>query len=154
MTVDAKAGIKGFFDEATNTVSYLVWDPATMDGVAIDPVLDFDHRSGKATVESADAMLAEAARLGEEAIARDRAYAPVYDLVGAAYTRLGRATDARRAFETSLTFDGRDSTAYTNLGLLALAEGNRDRARGYFAEALWLTPDSATARAGLARARE
>lgn len=64
MTADAKPEIKGFFDEPTNTVSYLVWDPATLDGVVIDPVLDFDHRSGKASVDSADAMLAEAHRLG------------------------------------------------------------------------------------------
>jgi glyoxylase-like metal-dependent hydrolase (beta-lactamase superfamily II) len=59
-----KPEIRGFFDEPTNTVSYLVWDPATMDGVVIDPVLNFDHRSGEATVQSADAMLAEAKKLG------------------------------------------------------------------------------------------
>jgi spermidine synthase len=97
---------------------------------------------------------ADAARLAEEAIARDPAYAPVYDLVGAAYTRLDRRDEARWAFETSLTFDARDSTAYTNLGLLALADGDRARARNDFAEALWLDPASATARAGLARTRE
>jgi spermidine synthase len=97
---------------------------------------------------------ADAARLGEEIVARDRTYAPVYDLVGAAYTRLDRPDEARRAFETSLTLDARDSTAYTNLGLLALAAGDRPRARNYFAEALWLEPQSSTARAGLARTRE
>ena len=97
---------------------------------------------------------ADAARLAEEAIARDRTYAPVYDLAGAAYTRLDRPDEARRAFETSLTFDARDSTAYTNLGLLALAAGDRARARNFFAEALWLEPESANARAGLARSRE
>jgi glyoxylase-like metal-dependent hydrolase (beta-lactamase superfamily II) len=59
-----KPEIRGFFDEPTNTVSYLVWDPATMDGVVIDPVLNFDHRSGEATVQSADAMLAQAKTLG------------------------------------------------------------------------------------------
>jgi glyoxylase-like metal-dependent hydrolase (beta-lactamase superfamily II) len=59
-----KPEIRGFFDEPTNTVSYLVWDPATMDGVVIDPVLNFDHRSGEATVQSADAMLADAKKLG------------------------------------------------------------------------------------------
>jgi len=62
--MDARPEIRAFFDEPTNTVSYLVWDLATMDGVAIDPVLNFDHRSGKATVESADAMLAEAQKRG------------------------------------------------------------------------------------------
>jgi hypothetical protein len=64
MTAVAMPEIRAFFDEPPNTVSYLVWDPATKDGVVIDPVLNFDHRSGEATVESADAMLAEAKKLG------------------------------------------------------------------------------------------
>jgi len=55
-----KPEIQAFFDEPTNTISYLVWDPATKIGAVIDPVLNFDHRSGKATVESADAILAAA----------------------------------------------------------------------------------------------
>ena len=64
MPATAKPEIRGFFDEPTNTVSYLLWDPATKEGAVIDPVLNFDHRSGDATVESADAMLAEAKKLG------------------------------------------------------------------------------------------
>lgn len=55
--------IQAFFDEPTNTVSYLVWDPATMVGAVIDPVLDYDFRSGKADVTSAAAILTEAANL-------------------------------------------------------------------------------------------
>ena len=34
--------IEAFFDEPTNTISYLVADPATRDAAVIDPVLDFD----------------------------------------------------------------------------------------------------------------
>jgi glyoxylase-like metal-dependent hydrolase (beta-lactamase superfamily II) len=64
MSAMAKPEIRAFFDEPTNTVSYLVWDPATMEAAVIDPVLNFDHRSGKATVESADAILADAKKLG------------------------------------------------------------------------------------------
>ena len=60
----AKPEVLAFFDEPTNTVSYLVWDPATLEGAVIDPVLNFDQRSGEATVESADAILAEAKRMG------------------------------------------------------------------------------------------
>ncbi len=52
--------IHPFFDEPTNTVSYLVVDPATRRAAVIDPVLDYDHRSGKGSVRSADAMLAKA----------------------------------------------------------------------------------------------
>jgi glyoxylase-like metal-dependent hydrolase (beta-lactamase superfamily II) len=60
MTANDDLAICGFFDEATNTVSYLIWDRATLRGAAIDPVLDFDHRSGKASTASADRILAAA----------------------------------------------------------------------------------------------
>ena len=56
--------IRAFFDEPTNTVSYLVWDPATKRGAVIDPVLDFDLTSGEADVRSAEAILAAAREEG------------------------------------------------------------------------------------------
>ncbi len=56
----ASANIQAFFHEATNTVTYLVSDPASRQAAIIDPVLDYDHRSGKATVQSANAVLAAA----------------------------------------------------------------------------------------------
>jgi Flp pilus assembly protein TadD len=96
---------------------------------------------------------AQASRLAERAAAIDPGYAPVYDLLGAAYTRLDKPDQARAAFEKSLSFDAHDSTAYTNLGLLELAAGNRHAATRYFAEALWLAPESPVAREGLARAK-
>jgi Flp pilus assembly protein TadD len=92
-------------------------------------------------------------RLARRAIELDATYAPTYDLIGAAFTRLERPVEAREAFHSSLRFDPHDSTAYINLGLLELAAGNRDTAARYFAEGLWLDPDSATAREGLARAK-
>src|SRR5262245_26652353 len=58
------ADIDAFFDEATSTVSYLVTDPATRRAAVIDPVLDYDHRSGKASVRSADAILEVARQRG------------------------------------------------------------------------------------------
>jgi glyoxylase-like metal-dependent hydrolase (beta-lactamase superfamily II) len=60
--------VRPFFDEATNTVSYLVFDPATRQGAVIDPVLDWDHRSGEADTRSADRLI-EAARQEGIAIA-------------------------------------------------------------------------------------
>ena len=48
-----RPAIEAFFDEPTNTVSYLVWDPDTKTGAVIDPVLDYDHRSGTVSTESA-----------------------------------------------------------------------------------------------------
>ena len=61
-----KATIRAFFDEPTNTVSYLVGDPQTRRAAIIDPVLDYDHASGKASTKSADAILAAAAQEGFE----------------------------------------------------------------------------------------
>jgi len=62
--MSAQPAIKAFFDEPTNTVSYLVSDPQTGFGAVIDPVLDYDHRSGKADVRSAEAILKYAAEQG------------------------------------------------------------------------------------------
>jgi glyoxylase-like metal-dependent hydrolase (beta-lactamase superfamily II) len=59
-----KPTIRAFFDEPTNTVSYLVSDPATKRAAVIDPVLDYDHDSGKASTKSAEAILAAAAADG------------------------------------------------------------------------------------------
>lgn len=92
--------------------------------------------------------------LGRQAMKADPSLAPVHDLVGAAHTKLGQLPEAREAFLTSLRFDPHDSTAYTNLGVVELAAGNREAARRYFAEALNLAPTSPAARAGLAQASE
>ena len=83
-----KPEIRAFFDEPTNTVSYLVWDSATKDGVVIDPVLNFDHRSGEATVESADAMLAEAKKLSIRIGTVLETHAHADHLSGAPYIKL------------------------------------------------------------------
>lgn len=53
--------IRAFFDEPTNTISYLVSDPATRRAAVIDPVLDYDHRDGSVDVRSVEAMLKAAA---------------------------------------------------------------------------------------------
>jgi spermidine synthase len=96
---------------------------------------------------------AETLRLAGQAVAIDPQYAPVYDLLGAAYTKLGQTDAAREAFEKSLRLNAHDSTAYTNLGVLALSSGDASAAAGYFAEALWLDPQSPSARQGLAKTR-
>lgn len=56
--------IQAFFDEPTNTISYLVSDPATRQAAVIDPVLDYDHKGGTVDARSADAMLAAAKSSG------------------------------------------------------------------------------------------
>ena len=52
--------IDAFFDEATYTVTYLVTDPETRRAAIIDPVLDYDHKSGKASTRSVERVLAKA----------------------------------------------------------------------------------------------
>lgn len=59
-----KPVIHAFFDNPTNTVSYLVADPETKRAAVIDPVFDYDHKSGTGSVKSADAILAKAADEG------------------------------------------------------------------------------------------
>jgi glyoxylase-like metal-dependent hydrolase (beta-lactamase superfamily II) len=54
----AAPAVQTFFDEATNTASHVVYDPATMRGAIIDPVLDFDQASGRTETRSADAIIA------------------------------------------------------------------------------------------------
>lgn len=49
--------IRAFFDEPTNTISYLVSDPATRLAAVIDPVLDYDHRAGSVDIRSVEAIL-------------------------------------------------------------------------------------------------
>lgn len=56
--------IESFFDEPTNTISYLVADPATGEAAVIDPLLDFDLASGEADARSAERILAFAAERG------------------------------------------------------------------------------------------
>lgn len=57
----AKPTIRAFFHDATNTASYLVSDEAGA-ALVIDPVLDFDHRSGAVSTVSADRILEAAAK--------------------------------------------------------------------------------------------
>ena len=54
MTPDVKA----FFDEPTNTVSYVVKDPDSQSCAILDSVLDFDPKSGRTSTASADAIIA------------------------------------------------------------------------------------------------
>lgn len=56
--------IEAFFDPATFTASFLVWDRQTREAAAIDTVLDFDPATGKLSTASADRMLARAEALG------------------------------------------------------------------------------------------
>jgi glyoxylase-like metal-dependent hydrolase (beta-lactamase superfamily II) len=88
MNAASKPAVRAFFDEPTNTVSYLVADPSTKRAAVVDPVLDFDHRTGKASTKSADAIMqaAEAAGLTIDWILETHAHAD--HLSGAPYIKL------------------------------------------------------------------
>ena len=46
-TMSTKPEVKAFFDPPTWTLTYVVWDPATRDAVALDPVLDYDPAASR-----------------------------------------------------------------------------------------------------------
>ncbi|WP_230293421.1 MBL fold metallo-hydrolase [Croceicoccus sp. Ery5] len=52
-----RPSIAGFFDEATNTVTYVVHDPATSEAAIIDSVLDYEAASGRTSHGSADLVI-------------------------------------------------------------------------------------------------
>lgn len=54
----ARSTTQAFFDRATWTVSYVVSDAATGAAAVIDPVLDYDFKSGHTDTSSADRVLA------------------------------------------------------------------------------------------------
>ncbi len=56
--------IHAWFDTPTNTVTYLVADPVGKRAAVIDPVFDYDHKSGKASMKSVETVLKTAADLG------------------------------------------------------------------------------------------
>ncbi|MCE4222585.1 MBL fold metallo-hydrolase [Methylobacterium sp. C25] len=54
----AKGVVQGFFDEPTNTATFVVHDPRTRATVVIDSVLDFDPAAGAISYEAADKVIA------------------------------------------------------------------------------------------------
>jgi uncharacterized protein (TIGR01244 family) len=61
---DAPPIVEGFFDQRTSSVQYVVSDPKTRTCAIIDPVLDFEEKSGSTATSSADAILAHIERQG------------------------------------------------------------------------------------------
>jgi glyoxylase-like metal-dependent hydrolase (beta-lactamase superfamily II) len=54
---DVKPDVTGFYDAPTGSIQYIVADPSTRKCAIIDPVLDFDPRSGSTQTTSADQLL-------------------------------------------------------------------------------------------------
>lgn len=114
--------IEARFDEATNTISYLVADPETRQAAIIDPVLDFDQKSGTVDTESVEALLKLARERDFEVVWTLETHAHADHLSGSPYikgrtgARIGigeHITDVQTIFRplfnaTDLKTDGSD----------------------------------------------
>ena len=58
--------VEAFFEPATNTVTYLVQDPGSKVAAIIDPVLDYEPKSGTLRTQTADMLLGHIAERGLE----------------------------------------------------------------------------------------
>ena len=57
MTSISRPDVAGFFDKRTFSIQYVVSDPTTKRCAIIDPVLDYDEKSGQTATRNADRML-------------------------------------------------------------------------------------------------
>ena len=57
--MNIKPDVSAHFDEATNTISYIVKDPNSAHCAIIDSVMDIDYAAGRITHDHADTMIAE-----------------------------------------------------------------------------------------------
>lgn len=56
--LSVKPQVEAFFDDATNTISYVVKDPDSNSCAVIDSVMDIDYAAGRITYDHADALIA------------------------------------------------------------------------------------------------
>lgn len=99
--------IQHFYDPATYTLTYVVFDAATRDAVVIDPVLDFDPASGRTSTASIEQVEAFVRREGLRVHAVFETHAHADHLSGSQYlrTRFGaRVAIGRRITEVQQTF--------------------------------------------------
>lgn len=54
---EIKPDVTGFFDPATNTISYVVKDPASNACAIVDSVMDFDYAAGRISYRHADEII-------------------------------------------------------------------------------------------------
>jgi glyoxylase-like metal-dependent hydrolase (beta-lactamase superfamily II) len=149
-----KPAIHAFFDEPTNTVSYMVADPATKQEAFIDPVLDYDPGASEVDTRSVDAMLRLANARGYTVVWTLETHAHADHLSGSPYVKAKTGAkigigehikDVQRIFRpvfdaTDLKTDGSD---FDHL----FKDGERFKTGELDAEALYTpghTPDDIT----------
>ena len=64
--MNVKPNVQAFFDEATNTISYIVKDPASNACAIIDSVMDIDYAAGRITFDHADELIRQVESQGLE----------------------------------------------------------------------------------------
>mgnify|MGYP001800182782 CR=1 FL=1 len=57
VNMNVKPEVQAFFDDATNTISYIVKDPASRACAIVDSVMDIDYAAGRITYDHADALI-------------------------------------------------------------------------------------------------
>jgi glyoxylase-like metal-dependent hydrolase (beta-lactamase superfamily II) len=93
--------VRSFFHKPTFTASHLVVDPAIREAAVIDPVLDFDPKSGRTGTAFADEILAAAAAEGARIIWILETHAHADHLTAAVY--LKDKTGAKIAASSAIT---------------------------------------------------
>ncbi|MDP2734407.1 MAG: MBL fold metallo-hydrolase [Hoeflea sp.] len=58
VNMSVRPEVKAFFDPDTNTISYVVKDPASKSCAVVDSVMDIDYAAGRITYDHADQMIA------------------------------------------------------------------------------------------------
>ncbi len=59
VNMDVTPDVTAHFDEATNTITYIVRDPSSKHCAIIDSVMDIDYAAGRITYDHADALIAQ-----------------------------------------------------------------------------------------------
>ncbi|MBO9446799.1 MBL fold metallo-hydrolase [Ruegeria sp. R14_0] len=57
VNLETKPVVQAFFDEATNTISYIVKDPTSPACAIVDSVMDIDYAAGRITYDHADELI-------------------------------------------------------------------------------------------------
>jgi glyoxylase-like metal-dependent hydrolase (beta-lactamase superfamily II) len=102
-----KPNIEAFFDPATSTVSYVIYDEPGGSCAIIDPVLDYDSKSGRTRMGSADRIIAfiRERRLKTEWILETHAHADHLTSADYLKNRLGgRTAIGKEILEVQKTF--------------------------------------------------
>ncbi|MRU16335.1 MBL fold metallo-hydrolase [Roseovarius sp. A21] len=64
VNMEIKPKVQAFFDEATNTISYIVKDPSSDSCAIVDSVMDIDYAAGRITYDHADELIAQVEKQG------------------------------------------------------------------------------------------